>query len=41
MRGLYANEGVAGLYRGAIPRTIHLLPTVVTLAAIQRSQLIE
>lgn len=37
LRGLYATEGIAGLYRGAVPRTIHLLPTIVTLASIQRA----
>jgi hypothetical protein len=40
LRGLYAQEGIAGIYRGAVPRTIHLLPTIVTLSALQRSQLI-
>ncbi len=38
MRSLYNAEGIAGLYRGAIPRTIHLLPTIVTLSALQRSR---
>lgn len=37
LRGLYATDGIAGLYRGAIPRTIHLLPTIVTLTSIQRA----
>jgi Mitochondrial carrier protein len=37
MRGLYSSEGIAGLYRGAVPRTIHLLPTIVTLASLQRA----
>ena len=41
MRGLWASEGIAGLYRGAVPRTIHLLPTIVTLSALQRSQMEE
>jgi hypothetical protein len=37
MRGLYANEGLAGLYRGVVPRTIHLLPSIVAVSAIQRT----
>ena len=37
LRGLYANEGISGLYRGAVPRTIHLLPTIVTLTSLQRA----
>jgi hypothetical protein len=37
LRGLYASEGLAGLYRGAVPRTIHLLPTIMTLSTLQRS----
>jgi len=37
LRGLYATEGISGLYRGAIPRTIHLLPTIVTLTSLQRA----
>ena len=41
LRGLYASEGLAGLYRGAVPRTIHLLPTIVTLSALQRSRSFE
>jgi hypothetical protein len=41
LRGLYASEGIAGLYRGAVPRTIHLLPTIVTLSALQRSRQFE
>ncbi len=32
LRGLYATDGVVGLYRGAIPRTIHTLPGVLTMA---------
>jgi hypothetical protein len=38
LRGLYSAEGIAGLYRGAVPRSIHLLPTIVTLSALQRSR---
>jgi hypothetical protein len=41
LRGLYAQEGIAGLYRGAVPRTIHLLPTIVTLSALQRANFQE
>ncbi len=37
LRGLYTSEGIAGLYRGSVPRTIHLLPTLVTLTSIQRA----
>lgn len=31
LKSLYQNEGVAGLYRGFIPRTIHMLPALMTL----------
>ena len=31
IKSLYANEGIAGLYRGFIPRSIHLLPGLITL----------
>lgn len=41
MRGLMETEGLTGLYRGAVPRTIHLLPTIVTLSALQRSNSFE
>ena len=27
LRGLYATDGVAGLYRGVVPRMIHVVPT--------------
>lgn len=33
LRGLYASEGIAGLYRGAVPRALYLLPAVITLSA--------
>ena len=35
LRGLYNQEGVAGLYRGVVPRTIHLVPTILTVSALQ------
>ena len=41
MRGLYNTEGLTALYRGVVPRTIHLLPTIVTLSALQRAQEME
>lgn len=41
LRNLYAQEGIAGLYRGSVPRAIHLLPTIVTVSAFQRSQMFE
>jgi len=34
IRGLYSSDGVVGLYRGVVPRTIHLLPTLITLTSI-------
>ena len=30
LRTLYQNEGVAGLYKGFIPRAIHVLPVLMT-----------
>ena len=35
LRGLYKQEGVAGIYRGVVPRTIHLVPTILTIGALQ------
>jgi hypothetical protein len=37
LRGLYSSEGIAGLYRGAVPRTIHQLPTLMSLIYLQRA----
>ena len=31
LKSLYASEGIAGLYRGFVPRTIHMLPALMTL----------
>ena len=31
LKSLYASEGIAGLYRGLIPRAIHLLPALMAL----------
>jgi Mitochondrial carrier protein len=31
LKSLYQVEGVAGLYRGFVPRSIHLLPALMTL----------
>lgn len=31
LRRLYTNEGVAGLYKGFIPRALHTLPVVMTM----------
>ena len=33
LQAVYAAEGVAGLYKGFIPRTIHCFPVLFTLAA--------
>ena len=33
LQAVYAAEGVAGLYKGFIPRTIHTFPVLFTLAA--------
>lgn len=35
LQSVYANEGVAGLYRGLIPRSIAVAPLLFTLAALQ------
>jgi hypothetical protein len=37
LRGLYSSEGIAGLYRGVVPRTIHQLPTLMSLIYLQRA----
>jgi len=37
IRGLYATDGIAGLYRGVVPRTIHILPTIVTLTSLHKA----
>lgn len=31
LKSLYMNEGVAGLYRGFVPRSIHTVPLIFTL----------
>lgn len=31
LRTLYQNEGVAGLYKGFIPRALHMLPVLMTI----------
>jgi hypothetical protein len=41
IRGIYATEGLVGLYRGAIPRTINLLPITVTVLAMTQSKIIQ
>jgi len=41
IRGLYATEGLVGIYRGAVPRTLYLVPTFLTLSAIQKPPRIE
>lgn len=33
LQSVYANEGVAGLYKGFVPRTIHMFPVLFFLAA--------
>ena len=33
LSNLYAAEGVAGLYRGFIPRSIHMLPVYFSIIA--------
>lgn len=32
IRGIFATEGLAGLYRGTVPRTLFTLPTLVSVA---------
>ena len=34
LKSMYGTEGVAGLYKGFIPRMIHTFPVVMTLAAM-------
>lgn len=36
LHSLFAAEGVAGLYRGLIPRTIHTVPILFTAASVAR-----
>lgn len=33
LQSVYANEGVAGMYKGFVPRTIHLFPVLFFLAS--------
>jgi len=33
LQGMYNAEGVAGLYKGFIPRTIHMFPLLFSLVA--------
>ena len=35
---VYAHEGLTGLFRGLIPRTIHTLPVLMTTSALIDSQ---
>lgn len=35
LQGVFANEGIAGLYKGLIPRTIHMAPLLFSLAVCQ------
>lgn len=35
LQSVFANEGVAGLYKGLIPRTVHMFPLLFSLAACQ------
>jgi hypothetical protein len=41
MRGLYATEGLAGLYRGVVPRTFYILPTLVGVSAFTKTPILE
>jgi hypothetical protein len=36
IKGVFAIEGLGGLYRGAVPRVLNILPTIVSTAAFQR-----
>ena len=37
LQTLYSTEGIAGLYKGFIPRTLHLLPAMMTLQCLIES----
>lgn len=37
IRGIFATEGLAGLYRGAVPRTINILPAICASALYSES----
>ena len=37
LQTLYSNEGIAGLYKGFIPRTLHLLPAMMTVQCLIES----
>jgi len=37
LQGVYSAEGVAGLYKGFIPRTLHVLPLLFSLVAVSQS----
>ena len=34
LRGVYANEGVAGLYRGFTPKALYMLPIMITFGEV-------
>jgi len=36
LQNLYAAEGVAGLYKGFIPRTIHSFPMLFAIVAVSK-----
>ena len=38
IRGIYATEGLTGLYRGAVARTLFVLPTIVSVAMFNDAQ---
>ena len=41
LRTLYTNEGIAGLYKGFIPRTVQLLPVLLTMSWMIDSELMH
>ena len=41
IRGVYATEGLTGVYKGAVARTIFTLPTLVSVSLFQQANLNE
>jgi len=41
IKGVFAIEGLGGLYRGAVPRVLNLLPALVSTATFQRHYFLQ
>jgi len=41
IKGVFAIEGLGGLYRGAVPRVLNILPAIVSTATFQRHYFLQ